>query len=248
MAQKSYRSTVAALVFSVIFLIVVGIPSYFAADAFNIKDKLENALRNSDQQAVKKELYNLKYYSGLSKKLKLSWLADRYLLNDAVLYEAAYQMIIGDNKEAVRMLEDMKNDYRANHMMGIAKFRDIRAQYREAIKTAKSKESKVAVAKLFADRLVNEVAPDFESAVRNSPEFVYPDPNFDDRYNYDLIADEASAMSALESQGPPQRVILKQEGDQTGGKNPKNGKRGNGPQNLDEKRQPGGGSDLKRKG
>lgn len=222
------RRFLVAILLSVSFVLFVGLPSYVLSNYYYHLDTFSSHVRNRDVELARKELIGFDYFHAMAQRWKLSWLTDRYIFKEAPLYNAAYDILMGDNKRAISRLEDVKENYRADHIRGIARFRNSKDLY-EVIKSDESKKSVLKTAS-------PEISRDFERAIRNGP-----DSNFDDRYNYDITSDEESLKRAFESQGLPRRFILGFEG---GGKEPAKpgGKKGDPRKRINEESTPGSGA------
>ncbi len=232
---------------SLFFLAVAGISVSFMGDylyKFNYhRNQLNFYIANSEQQSALAELNNLKYFDSAARSWKLGWLVDRYLITEdnIIVYDAIVKdyMIQDYNKVAGSISLQGINNYQAFHLIGSAKVRILQARYRDE-KDPKAKQKLMAV-------LVKEMMEDaneyFKKAVEASPNFSYPDPNFDDRWNYDITSDEESAKKVIENQQPGKKYILGiPEGLKSGDKNPRGEKR------LNEESKPGAGPDAKKKG
>lgn len=228
-----------------VFLVTLGLLIWFLSD-FSYKvslhtERLKFHLNNKDAESARKEIENLKYFHGVARKWRLERLADRYLFKDFALYEPAYYSLIGDFDRVIKLLANNEH-YQASHVIGVAKFRKIKDNYGRARTQAERKK--------IVQSVIDEVSPYFRKAVEDSPEFNYPDPNFDDRFNYDMTSDEKSAQAALASKpggkkivvGPPKQDDGKEKTKQPEGKKPDAEKR------LNEETKPGLGGNSKKKG
>jgi hypothetical protein len=198
-------------VFGAVMLFIISITGGFIGDflyKFNShSNQLHSYILNGNAELALTEFNNVKYFDGLSRNWHLGWLADRYLLNNdkVILYSGAYDYLIGDYVKVAssKSLEGV-DDYRAPHMIASAKVRILQARYREE----KEPEAKKKLAEELVRDMVDNVNPYFERAVEMSPAFSYPDPNYKDRWNYDISSDEGSAMKTLEAPPPGGRFIL----------------------------------------
>ena len=236
------------VVFSLMFVvaIVIGIVSDYFYQFNYHRNQLNFYIMTGDAESARAELNNVRYYDGLARKWKVGWFADRYLLNNEsiALYNGAYDYLIGAYQKVVssNTLEE-SNDYRAAHMIGSAKVRLLQAKYREEKNPALKKK----LLEVLGKQILEDVSPYFKKAVELSPEFKFPDPNFNDRFNYDITSDEDAAQRAIEAKQPDIKFILgipkELPGDEPGNKKgPVEGRR------LNEERQPGAGGDPKKKG
>lgn len=227
--KVSPRRVVGAVVL-MILAAALGVVAHFTAGYYSHLAAFSQHVRNREPELARVELNNLKWYYGKSKEYRFGWAADRWLFADSQLHEASYQFLIGDYNGAIGTLKD-RNDWQAYHLAGIARFRYLKGLYREA-KTDKERAAVV-------QQTVNEAGALFKSAVEASPEFGYPDPNFDDRWNYDRLSTPQGAEAALKGPDPPARAILRRPGGQP--------RPGDDP-SLEERVNPGGDPPPRRKG
>lgn len=237
--MNSTRSKVAMAI-----VIVLGtVCSLTSGFAYQVKyhiGKLSFYIANEDAESARKEIENLKYFQGLSRRWYFERLANHYLFQEFSLYEPAYYYLIGDYNRVIELLK-YNDHYQASHMVGSAKFRQAKDEYATAT-TGRKKE--------LVRSVLEEINPHFKKAVENSPEFKFPDPNFDDRFNYDITSDEKSAQRALEAKMPGKKVILgipREDKGQKKSKSP-NGKKPKGEKSLNEETKPGLGGNPKKKG
>lgn len=245
MREKNRSRRIVGFSLMFIIVIVVGIVSdYFYKFNYH-RNQLHLHIVAGDDQSARAELNNVRHFDGLVRKWKMSWFADRYLLNNdkIALYNGAYDYLIGEYRKITdsNTLEE-SNDYRAAHMIGSAKARLLQANYREE----KDPAIKKKLMEELAVQMLEDVSPYFKKAVELSPEFKFPDPNFNDRLNYDMSSDKDAAQRVIEAKQPGKKFILgipQESGGKPGKeKGPVEGRR------LNEERQPGAGGDAKKKG
>ncbi|MDP3792965.1 MAG: hypothetical protein Q8Q89_04555 [bacterium] len=242
---KKLRRIAGSPIFLVVVIIVGIVNNYFYQFNYH-RNQLHFYIVAGDDQLARAELNNVKYYDGLARKWKMGWFADRYLLNNEkiALYNGAYDYLIGAyQKVANSSTLEESNDYRADHMIGSAKVRLLQAKYREEKDPAVKKKLMAALVM----QMLEDVSPYFKKAVELSPDFKFPDPNFNDRLNYDMTSDEDAAQRVIEAKQPDIKFILgipeELPGDEPGNKKgPVEGRR------LNEETQPGAGGDPKKKG
>ena len=234
-----------------VLVILTAVLGSFMADClFRLdyhRERLHFYLGSDDRESAQAELNNVKYFYVSARGWKVDWLGSRFLPSgeDLVLYEImATDYLIGDYKKVAEsaVLRSSK-DYRAAHLVGIAKARLLQAQYRAERKAPAAKAK--ALKEKLSEQMVLEVSPYFKTAVENSPEFGFPDPNFADRWNYDLTSDKSSAARLLEGLLPQPKFILGIPQEE-GGDQPGRGQ--SGPKRLNEESQPGQGGDARKKG
>lgn len=210
------------------------------------RERLNFYLSSDEQRLAQAELYNVKYFYVLARRWRVHWFGSSFLPSgeDLVLYEVmATDYMVGDYKKVSESaVLRSSTDYRAAHLVGVAKARLLQAEYR----AERNKSAAKALKEKLAEQMVLDVSPYFKTAVENSPEFGFPDPNFTDRWNYDLTSDKSSAAKALEGIQPQPKYILgipqqQDEGDQPG-------KSQSGPKRLNEESQPGKGGDPRKRG
>lgn len=233
--------------FAVIILFAAGLTAYHLSVFYDHRTKFEqfadNAIKEKDYQSVNLALEELKIiesYYQMYNKPGLKFVADKYLFRDAFLFEAKRDYIIGDYKKVYEVdLKDHQEDYRALRIIGCAKYRQYEDAYHAAMKQKKPRAELAAI----RTSLMQEVRPYFEKAVKLGPAYGFPDENFSNRWNYDLITDADAVKKALER---PQES--KQQMGKPDGKNPQKGNPRT--KNLDEQeqdpKQPGTGGDKKR--
>jgi len=214
-----------------LLIVVMGALSHYGYLVSHHLSRLELHLQTYDAEAARVELNNVRYLYGQTFRLGLDFLASRYIFRDLEIYQARYDYLIGDYEKIKSSLASSR-DYRAAHLVGTAKFRQKQSEY----KAAKDKETKNKI----VEEVIRDINPDFRRALENSPAFGYLDPNFDDRWNYDITSDPESAARALAGEGPPKRILL------GFGTEPAKGK--DGPSRLNEEKMPGGSPDPQRKG
>jgi len=209
------------------------------------RERLNFYLSGDDRESAQVELNNVKYFYVLARRWRVHWFGNSLLPSgeDLVLYEAmAADYLVGDYKKiADSAVLRSSTDYRAAHLVGVAKTRLLQAEYR----AERNKSAAKALKEKLAEQMVLDVSPYFKTAVENSPEFGFPDPNFIDRWNYDLTSDKSSAAKALEGIQPQPKYILGIP-QQDGGDQP--GKSQSGPKRLNEESQPGKGGDPRKRG
>lgn len=232
--EKNSNKLRICLALIMFFTLAVELPSYVLSNFYYHLDAFSSHVKNKDQELAKKEREGFNYFYNLGWRWRLGWLTDKYLFNDTVLYDAAYDILLGDNTTAIDRLKNVKNNYLADHITGIARFRDWQAKYAEG----KSDASKRAV----LNQATEEVSRDFERAIKNGP-----DSNFDDRFNYDLVSKKELLQTAFTAKKPPVKFILGFKGQGS----PKPGDKKRAPdKQLKEQgfpRQPGAG-EAKKKG
>ena len=219
MANKALLRRIAFLIFCFVFLAAIGfVGNWFYKFSYHV-DQLNFNLKNSDSELALVELNNVKYFDGVTRKWKMGWFVDSYLLGRGriSLYDAQYDYLIGDYKKVAesRSLQNSV-DYRAFHLIGSAKVRLLQAEYREE----KNSETKKKLLEKLTKQMEEEASPIFKKAVENSPEFSFPDPNFSDRFNYDITSDENASKRTLEMMQPGKKILLgipKDQKDETPG-------------------------------
>lgn len=196
-------------------IVAVSIPAYFLSRALaNYNDHLNRFsfyAKNADKDGAAAELANIKNDYLILSRWQLKYFADTFLLNDLYLYEAEADFLNENYEEAIDRLKGHENDPRALYLMGISKFRVLYSAYHSD--AAKRDES---VKKDILKRVIEEVSPDFEGAVKKGPG---PSKAFNYSYDYDLASDEGAAKKAMEGMPKhPQYVlgIKDQEGAQKG--------------------------------
>lgn len=245
MAEKS----VARRVIGSILVLITAVAMGFVGDCLyqlnDRRNRLHLNIASGDREPSRAELNNVKYFDGLARQWKMHWfVAGRYLLNsdDAMLYEVIVDdYLVGDYKKVAES-EQLRSsdDYRAAHLVGVAKVRLLQAEYREEKKPAAQKK----LMEKLVQRMIDDVSPYFKKAVENSPDFEFPDPNFGDRFNYDLTSDRDAAKRLIENKKPARKFILgipQLPGDEFGDK------KAPGEKGLNEETQPGAGGNSKKK-
>lgn len=173
----------------------------------NHRNRLHLYILNGDAELAKAEFNNLKYFDKTARDRRLGWFANRYLLNNdlVALYDGAIDYSVGDyGRVANSAALEQSGDYRAAHMIGSAKVRILQGRYRDE----KNPAGRQKMVEELADEMVKDISPYFKKAVQLSPPFKYPDPNFNDRWNYDITSDKNSAKKILQPQIPPPKFIL----------------------------------------
>ena len=197
-------------------------------------EDLSLSLSQYDRKGSEKGLESLKESYASFSNLGLQYFADKYLFKDMYKYEANIAHVNEDYEKAIDLLRGHDDDYEALNMRGVAKFRILYAAYHSeaAGKDQKIKED-------ILRRVLEEVKPDFENAVKKGPGPTY---DFDSAYNYDLTSDPKLAKMALEAIRPPPRFIL---GIRVEGKGPRIPGRVNPDKRLDDP-MPGSGDSRKK--
>ena len=202
--KSGFRRLFIGLAFVILSLVVANILSNLAG--FNDHmNKFSSYLNNQDRQGAEKELNSLKVYYNYFARWKLRYFADRYLLPDMFLYEAAVLNLREEWEKVELNLENHQNDYRAGYLTGVAKFKSLKVGYNseEAKKDQKVRANIVQM-------VLDQVKPYFEKCVKEGPG---PEENFNCSYNYDLVSDPESVQKALQSQMPgPEFVLGRREG------------------------------------
>jgi len=164
------------------------------------------AIKTNDSEMSKNELIGLHYFYDLSRKWKVQWLADKYLLRDAPFYEVADSYLIRDWEKIKEDLWKKLDDPRA-YPYGNTKFRQIKDLY----------QAKGITLDEALGLVLKEVASDFEKALRNCLDSGVGYLECNDRvWNYDLATNKKNAEEALKSPPPQVKYILgppKREGE-----------------------------------
>ena len=98
------------ILLSMLFTLLVGLPSYVLSNYYYHLDGFSSHVRNRDVELAHKELIGFDYFYSIARRWKLSWLTDRYIFKEAPLNNAAYDILIGDNKRAISRLKDVKEN------------------------------------------------------------------------------------------------------------------------------------------
>ncbi len=162
-------------------------------------DRFSFYVRNHDKQVAVQELQALKYYQTQFHRWKMDFVSDRIVASNMVKYEAAVALLEEDFEKVIESeeLKNLRDDYLVSHMVAIAKFRILQAEYQKT----KSAVERNKIVQMVMD----QVRPDFEKAVRNGPGFYG---FFDGSYNYDITSDPDNTKKALQNPKLDPKYIL----------------------------------------
>ena len=220
-----------------VYLVII--PSFTFSHFYDEVDILNFYAGNNDDVGVIRTNDKLEYYYRWAKDVVpipgfshvFEWLIRKFAFEDASLYNAVQYYLIGDYDRVIEELSD-RSDHTAMHLLGISKFRVVQSEYLDQIKGKNDEEAK-KLKEEFVKRVADESGPYFRSALEGDPD------RSDYVWNYDLVMDPASALSALEGNKAPTLFIL--------GIGPGDIPSSDGDPRLDEKSTPGRGN-SKRKG
>ena len=164
---------------------------------FQHRDRFSSGIRNYDRETARKELSDLAYYRSMFQRWRLGRAADRFLFPKTYLYEASLNILAEDYEKVIDSLESKKDDHLASYMLGIAKYRIFQAEYQNT----KNKNRRNEIMK----KVVENVRPDFENAVRIGPG---PAQAFDYSFDYDLLSDGKALRQALGQPKPKPQFVL----------------------------------------
>lgn len=167
---------------------------YRALEGFSL------SIRSYDRIDSEKRFKDLKDSYNSFSAIGLRYFADKYLFKDMYKYEAAVAHVNEDFEKSINILTGHEDDSGALNMRGVAKFRILHAAYH-----SQAARSNPKLKEEILRKVLEEVRPDFESAVKKGPG---PAEDFDSVFNYDLTSNPNSAKMALESVRPMPRFIL----------------------------------------
>ncbi|OGM98783.1 MAG: hypothetical protein A2817_00220 [Candidatus Yanofskybacteria bacterium RIFCSPHIGHO2_01_FULL_39_8b] len=228
---RSRKAIIGVLIFSALFLVLAGWTSYLLYPVAYHSDQFKINVSKQDSEKARREFNEMMLAYKTVEKYRLKWLANRYLLEDAFLYEPALHLVDDhDYDRVINDLEKYKDDYRAAHLIGVAKVRKAQSDY------AFEKDPKVKIG--IMKEMMKEVSPYFKNAVKGSSF------NFDDALNYDIVSNEDSAKNLLENKKPPLvRLGYEPKGKEPGAPQKKETEK---PKLDEEKKDPGSGGLGKR--
>lgn len=183
----------------ILSLCVSFISSKWAEHSRNV-NQFNLSVQNHDRGKAEKDLETIKKSYASFSELGLKYFADKYLFKDMYLYEAALHYVNEDYEKTIDLVSGHESDFRALSLRGMSKFRILHAAYHSE---AAKKDKKIK--EYIHGRVLEEVKPDFEQAVRSGPGLFK---DFDSAFNYDLTSDPKSAKKALESMPLPAKLIL----------------------------------------
>src|SRR3989344_2665467 len=158
MKKITLRSWIILFVTVGLVVLVATISSLTLFTLANFSDNVKRFsfyVKTNDAEMTKNELAGLHYFYELSRKLRIQWLADKYLFKDAPFYGPADSYLIRDWDKVASDLKERLDDSRA-YPYGNAKFRKIKALYQA--KNIKLDEA--------LNLIMKELSDDFEKTLR----------------------------------------------------------------------------------
>src|SRR3989344_4131031 len=194
--ERSWIRLFVKLFILVLFAVVVCVPSFTIVE-FSKHIKLLNLyVKIGDSAGTKRELEQIHYFYALSGRWKVQWLADTYFFGDTPFYQVAYVALTEDWEKVKDMLKNKLDDPRS-YPYGIAKFRQVQAEYRAT--------KKIEAPLNF---VMTEVREDFERDLRNCLKVSEYLKCWDRVFNYDLAGNKKDAEEALRQPKMPPEYIL----------------------------------------
>ena len=201
MKKITLRSWIILFVTVGLVVLVATISSLTLFTLANFSDNVKRFsfyVKTNDAEMTKNELAGLHYFYDLSRKLRIQWLADKYLFKDAPFYGPADSYLIRDWDKVASDLKERLDDSRA-YPYGNAKFRKIKALYQA--KNIKLDEA--------LNLIMKELSDDFEKTLRNCLDSKNSHLQCYDRvWNYDLATNKKDAEEALKNPMPQVKYIL----------------------------------------
>ena len=189
--EKQKRFTVGRIIMVLallIFLFGISRVFYIVGDYYQYLDAYSGDIARGDQLAAKDDLENLKYFYQLNSKLKpfgLSWVADKYFFQEALVQAAAYDYLTNRHERVIEQLKDEQGLW-GRYLRANSKWRLAQGVFEQSLKkdpATKLKEQSEA------DEMASSTKDDYEEAVKISQGDWLPA-----KWNYDLTTnDEARA-------------------------------------------------------